>query len=222
MECPRFSLQLIEQATDGWAKSNLLGSGGYGTVYRGKDPSNPDMLWAVKRARVQTISFRKEVSMWEVMMKEAVSMFLVQECNIEVRFSHIQIAHRKSFPLSLPWTSRSPFPSFYLVITLTPTSLHPSFFPSSVPPSCSHFISLSKLPWILTSFSFLLSSPSHVQVEAVAALRHPNIVRLFGYCIEMATNGDFMEQILVYEFVPNGDLAAFMKKGECVGWWVGG
>ena len=45
-------------------------------------------------------------------------------------------------------------------------------------------------------------------------LRHPNIVRLYGYCAEMAATGEFMEQILVYEFVPNGDLAGFMKKGE--------
>ena len=48
----------------------------------------------------------------------------------------------------------------------------------------------------------------------MAVLRHPNIVRLFGYCTEMAANGEFMEQILVFEFVPNGDLSGFMKKSE--------
>ena len=60
--CARFSFQQLQQATDGWAESNLLGSGAFGTVYKGRDPSNPDVMWAVKRAKLQSSSFRKEVS----------------------------------------------------------------------------------------------------------------------------------------------------------------
>ena len=80
---------------------------------------------------------------------------------------------------------------------LSHASIHSYFYPLSPSPPSSP-----------------LSSPHFPQVESVAVLRHPNIVRLYGYCAEMAATGEFMEQILVYEFVPNGDLAGFMKKGE--------
>ncbi|CAI5534975.1 unnamed protein product [Closterium sp. Naga37s-1] len=39
-----------------------------------------------------------------------------------------------------------------------------------------------------------------VQVKAVSRLYHRNLVRLLGYC------SDHMEQVLVYEYVPNGPL----------------
>ena len=58
--------------------------------------------------------------------------------------------------------------------------------------------------------------PLHVclQVEAVAALHHPNLVRLIGYCAEVVPETSFTEQIVVYEFVPNGDLKHFMDQRE--------
>ena len=52
------------------------------------------------------------------------------------------------------------------------------------------------------------------QVEVAAGLRHPNIVRLIGYCDEYSQERNVMEQILVFELVPGGDLQAFLNEGE--------
>ena len=57
--CMRYSFDELAAATDGWA--HVVGSGAFGTVYRGKDPENADVAWAVKRANVVTHDFRKEV-----------------------------------------------------------------------------------------------------------------------------------------------------------------
>ncbi|CAI5477304.1 unnamed protein product [Closterium sp. Yama58-4] len=49
------------------------------------------------------------------------------------------------------------------------------------------------------------------QVSEMASKHHPNLVRLLGY----ATCGDLrerIEQILVYEFIPNGDLDKWLSK----------
>ena len=72
-----------------------------------------------------------------------------------------------------------------------PRSLFPLPLPSSLPPS---------LP------------PSLSQIDAVAVLHHPNIVRLLGFCSEHSPAVELVEQILVFEFVPNGDLQTFLLK----------
>ena len=53
----------------------------------------------------------------------------------------------------------------------------------------------------------------HHQVETMAELRHPNLVRLFGFCVEGNDATEVPEQVLVYEFMPNGDLRQRMKSG---------
>ena len=53
------------------------------------------------------------------------------------------------------------------------------------------------------------------QVESVAVLRHPNIVRLYGYCLEVPEGEDMQEQILAYEYMPNEDMAKFLTSREC-------
>ena len=50
------------------------------------------------------------------------------------------------------------------------------------------------------------------KVKLMADLHHPHIVRLLGYCEEYNEETFLVEQLLVYEFMPNGDLEAFVKK----------
>ncbi|CAI6004740.1 unnamed protein product [Closterium sp. NIES-65] len=57
--CHEFSLQQLMQATDNWADANRLGRGGFATVYLGVSPQGE--MWAVKRCRVMTNDFEKEV-----------------------------------------------------------------------------------------------------------------------------------------------------------------
>ena len=51
-------------------------------------------------------------------------------------------------------------------------------------------------------------------MRLVAGLHHPHIVRLLGYCDDYNQDMNLVEQVLVYEFVPNGDLEAFLKNRE--------
>ncbi|GJP43746.1 hypothetical protein CLOM_g3168 [Closterium sp. NIES-68] len=60
--CHQYSLAIVARATGNWSKYSLLGSGAYGDVYRGVSPDDGTTLWAVKRAKVITTDFRKEVA----------------------------------------------------------------------------------------------------------------------------------------------------------------
>ena len=48
----------------------------------------------------------------------------------------------------------------------------------------------------------------------MAGLHHPHIVCLLGHCDEYNPEKNLVEQVLVYEFMPNGDLEAFIKNRE--------
>ena len=48
-------------------------------------------------------------------------------------------------------------------------------------------------------------------MRLVAGLHHPHIVHLLGYCDEYNKEKNLVEQLLVYEFMPNGDLEAFIQ-----------
>ncbi|CAI7921770.1 unnamed protein product, partial [Closterium sp. NIES-53] len=50
------------------------------------------------------------------------------------------------------------------------------------------------------------SPPFGMQVRAMASLRHEHVVRLLGFCLHQNVESGQQEQILVYKFVPNGDL----------------
>ncbi|CAI5458709.1 unnamed protein product [Closterium sp. Yama58-4] len=47
----------------------------------------------------------------------------------------------------------------------------------------------------------------------MASKHHPNLVRLLGYCIEVDKAADSTEQILIYEFMDNGDLERWIGPG---------
>ncbi|CAI5952548.1 unnamed protein product [Closterium sp. NIES-64] len=52
----------------------------------------------------------------------------------------------------------------------------------------------------------LMSNDFETEVRAMATLHHPNLVRLLGFCLHMDVETAKQEQVLVYEFVANGDL----------------
>ncbi|GJP48391.1 hypothetical protein CLOM_g7681 [Closterium sp. NIES-68] len=43
-------------------------------------------------------------------------------------------------------------------------------------------------------------------VNEMATKNHPNLVRLVGYCLDFSPVTERMEQIVMYDFMPNGDL----------------
>ncbi|CAI5941346.1 unnamed protein product [Closterium sp. NIES-64] len=59
--CQRYPLDVVAKATDNWAEANHIGSGAYGEVYRGVCPDDPSVVWAVKRAKILTNDFKREV-----------------------------------------------------------------------------------------------------------------------------------------------------------------
>ncbi|CAI6008481.1 unnamed protein product [Closterium sp. NIES-65] len=57
----QFALRELEAATQCWSPDCKIGSGAFGDVYRGVCPGNAGMVWAVKRARIISVDFRREV-----------------------------------------------------------------------------------------------------------------------------------------------------------------
>ncbi|CAI5513375.1 unnamed protein product [Closterium sp. Naga37s-1] len=56
-----------------------------------------------------------------------------------------------------------------------------------------------------------------VQVDQMATKHHPNLVRLLGFCNDVDAASQLLQQILVYEFMGQGDLAKRMRTGESEG-----
>ncbi|CAI5470729.1 unnamed protein product [Closterium sp. Yama58-4] len=48
--------------------------------------------------------------------------------------------------------------------------------------------------------------PWQQRINKMASKHHPNLVRLLGYCLDMDTVNERMEQILIYQFMHHGDL----------------
>ncbi|GJP80820.1 hypothetical protein CLOP_g11016, partial [Closterium sp. NIES-67] len=104
----QFALRELEAATGCWSTDCKIGSGAFGDVYRAVCPGNADVVWAVKRARIISADFRREV-------------------------------------------------------------------------------------------------------DQMASKHHPNLVRLLGFCSDVDTASQLPQQILVYEFMAQGDLAKRIK-----------
>ncbi|CAI7792689.1 unnamed protein product [Closterium sp. NIES-53] len=59
--------------------------------------------------------------------------------------------------------------------------------------------------WAVKRIS-LMSNDFENEVRAMASLRHENVVRLLGFCLHQSVESGRQEQVLVYEYVPHGDL----------------
>ncbi|CAI5955933.1 unnamed protein product, partial [Closterium sp. NIES-65] len=105
--CHQYPFDLIRQVTEEFSETRRIGSGGYSDVYRAVDPMDPTVLWAVKRAKVITNDFKREIN-------------------------------------------------------------------------------------------------------EMASKHHPNLVRLLGFCVDMDVVNERTEQILIYEYMLNGDLETWV------------
>ncbi|CAI5955743.1 unnamed protein product, partial [Closterium sp. NIES-64] len=110
INCQQYSIEDMRRATADWSSRNRIGTGGFGDVFRGASPYDPTVFWAVKRARVLTNDFLKEI-------------------------------------------------------------------------------------------------------EHMASKNHPCLVRLLGFCHDYNPRTQRMEQIVIYEFMDNGDLSQWTKPG---------
>ena len=97
-----YSFSQLQQATDDWSDANLLGSGGFGAVYKGWDPNHTNTLVAVKRATVQTTKFKEEVRCTDHIMRVFVSFHLTfsspPQCLQCLKFRHPTCAQHPSHP----------------------------------------------------------------------------------------------------------------------------
>ncbi|CAI5529731.1 unnamed protein product [Closterium sp. Naga37s-1] len=49
----------------------------------------------------------------------------------------------------------------------------------------------------------------------MATLTHENLVQLLGFCVDMQVESGWQEQVLVYEYVGNGDLKHHIHHAKC-------
>ncbi|CAI7833739.1 unnamed protein product, partial [Closterium sp. NIES-54] len=59
----------------------------------------------------------------------------------------------------------------------------------------------------------VITSDFRREINEMASKHHPNLVRLLGYCIEVDKAAESTEQILIYEFMDNGDLERWIGPG---------
>ncbi|CAI5998183.1 unnamed protein product [Closterium sp. NIES-65] len=120
-----------------------------------------------------------------------------------------------------------PPPSPHLLSASPPPPL--IFFPSSTsPPS---YLSLSLFPpvggggnkegastgVVVGAVIEEMACKNHPHlIEEMACKNHPHLVRLLGYCIHMDAATGAIEQILIYEFMHNGDLERWIGPGVVV------
>ncbi|CAI7783988.1 unnamed protein product, partial [Closterium sp. NIES-54] len=62
----------------------------------------------------------------------------------------------------------------------------------------------------------ILTNDFQTEVKEMASKHHPHLVRLLGYCIDFNPSTRHMEQILIYEFMPNHDLESWIGPGASV------
>ncbi|CAI7926501.1 unnamed protein product [Closterium sp. NIES-54] len=229
--CKQYSLADIQQATNFFSEINLIGSGGFSDVYKGVDPQDPEVVWAVKRATMLSNDFKKEVRRITSTKTSAAMPWSGYStkgwrpsCGT-ASTTDLAPMHASSFPRHLPHlppflppslspgesdsTATAPKPGAPVGVKAMAWLKHPRLVPL-----LGHCIDYNPCSYAPPPFSTLSSPFPHPQVKAMAPLKHPSLVPLLGYCIDYNEASRQMEQIIVSQFMPNGDLAHWTSPGE--------
>ncbi|CAI7905159.1 unnamed protein product [Closterium sp. NIES-53] len=185
--CRRYSLDQVKKATGGWAEANHIGTGGYGEVYKGVCPFDDSVVWAVKRAKILTNDFKREVFgvVWWGVVRCGVG-YEVVDCGGVPRYSRMTSSERWG---GVGWGGLG-----WGVVW------------------CGvgyEVVDCGGLGWDLC----IESADVAWQVEEMATKSHPHLVRLLGYCVDMDMTTEHHEQIVIYEFCANGDLEKYLHGG---------
>ncbi|CAI7889919.1 unnamed protein product, partial [Closterium sp. NIES-54] len=70
--------------------------------------------------------------------------------------------------------------------------------------------------WAVKRATVFTTDDFRREVEEMASKNHVNLVRLLGYCRHMDTATGAIEQILIYEYMHNGDLEGWVGPGVAV------
>ncbi|CAI5519304.1 unnamed protein product, partial [Closterium sp. Naga37s-1] len=81
-------------------------------------------------------------------------------------------------------------------------------------PAAPHCIPTTPRPPLPLQVNAMASKHHSNLVNAMASKHHPNLVRLLGFCIDFNAGTEEMEQVVVYEFMENGDLDRWIGDGK--------
>ncbi|CAI7818961.1 unnamed protein product, partial [Closterium sp. NIES-53] len=166
------------------SKRGRSGEGEVGITVEAGEPQ----VWAVKRAKIRTNDFHKEV-------------WAVKRAKIRTNDFHKEVWAVKRAKIRTN--------DFHKEVELMASKHHP------------HLVRL--LGYCVTTDAKTHSSPpapKHSslsppappsQVELMASKHHPHLVRLLGYCVSTDAKTHEQEQIIIYEFMENGDLERVLK-----------
>ncbi|CAI5971580.1 unnamed protein product [Closterium sp. NIES-65] len=221
----RYSLPEVLQATNNWASYNHLGSGGYGDVYKGVPPSarvggggggvggmggvggdsgeagmtgasvnvrgsgrgsGRGSVWGSKRGGGGEGEVGITVDAGEPQV------WAVKQAKIRTNDFHkeVELMASKHHP-HLVWLLG------YCVTTDATTH--------SLPPGVELMASKHH-PHLVRLLGYC--------VELMASKHHPHLVRLLGYCVTTDAKTHEQEQIIIYEFMENGDLERVLKRAH--------
>ena len=123
-------------------------------------------------------------------------------------------SHR-SLVMDICLRSKTGLTSCSELLVIGPMSVAPLLASRDLPPPP---FSLPFPPFVIPYATFVPRLQNHLsptQVESVAVLNHPNLVRLLGFCVDFDAQKERQEQVLVYEFAAGGDLLSLLnQKGE--------
>ncbi|CAI5982151.1 unnamed protein product [Closterium sp. NIES-65] len=84
---------------------------------------------------------------------------------------------------------------------------------NTLPVASANTLPIASAKPLSTSSNVISQCQAVFLVKEMASKHHPHLVRLLGYCIDIDLSTRLMEQILVYEFMPNHDLESWIGSG---------